>query len=149
MIDLYPTKCNICGGPVIYTSNARIYGKEYGSGFCYLCRSCGAPVGTHKPRPKEALGLLADGRMRKGKKFCHSLFDPLWQGKPKANKKRTDLYRWLAGEMNLPIEECHFGYFDIHQLRRAYRILLGVQGRPMRYDNCGNLYFAESEESHL
>ena len=30
MIDKYPTVCNLCGGKVIYTSNARIYGKEYG-----------------------------------------------------------------------------------------------------------------------
>ena len=49
MIDKYPTVCNLCGGKVIYTSNARIYGKEYGSGKCYLCTNCGAYVGTHKP----------------------------------------------------------------------------------------------------
>ena len=69
MIDKYPTVCNLCGGKVIYTSNARIYGKEYGSGKCYLCTNCGAYVGTHKPRPREALGLLADAKMRTGKKM--------------------------------------------------------------------------------
>jgi hypothetical protein len=74
-IDLCPTKCNICGGKVVYTSNAEIYGKEYGSGKCYLCQNCRAYVGTHKPRPKEALGVLADGRMRKGKMCCHEIFD--------------------------------------------------------------------------
>lgn len=63
----YPKICNICGGKVIYCSNAEIYGVEYGSGKCYLCTKCGAYVGTHKPRPKEALGLLADEQMRKGK----------------------------------------------------------------------------------
>lgn len=96
MIDKYPTTCNLCGGKVIYTSNAQIYGKEYGSGKCYLCTSCGAYVGTHKPRPREALGLLADARMRAGKQMCHAIFDSKWKGKPKAHKKRQDLYRWLA-----------------------------------------------------
>lgn len=141
MIDTHPTKCNICGGPVIYVSNDRVYGRKYGSGYCYLCKNCGAYVGTHKPRPKEALGLLADESMRKGKMMCHSLFDPIWEGKPKANKKRKDLYKWLSKQMDIPVEYCHFGYFDIHQLRKANKILLDIQGMTMLYDNCGNILF--------
>lgn len=150
MIDTHPTKCNICGGPVTYGSNARVYGREYGSGYCYLCKSCGAYVGTHKPRPREALGLLADEPMRKGKRMCHAIFDPLWQGKPKARKKRKDLYRWMAQEMGIPIEDCHFGHFDIHQLRKVYKILISIQDKQMRYDNCGNIYFEgdANAESH-
>ena len=73
MINTHPTRCNICGGPVTYGSNARIYGREYGSGYCYLCERCGAYVGTHKPRPREALGLLANEPMRTGKKMCHAI----------------------------------------------------------------------------
>ena len=49
-ICLYPKTCNICGGEVIYTTNDKIYGKRYGSGYCYLCTNCGAYVGTHRPR---------------------------------------------------------------------------------------------------
>ena len=56
---LRPTECNICGGEVEYIPNKQIYGKSYGSGFCYHCTNCGAYVGTHKPRPKDALGILA------------------------------------------------------------------------------------------
>lgn len=145
MINTHPTRCNICGGRVTYGSNARVYGKEYGSGYCYLCERCGAYVGTHKPRPREALGLLADEPMRTGKKMCHALFDPLWQGKPKARKKRNDLYRWLAHEMEIPVEDCHFGYFDIDQLRRAYVILRGVQDKQVQYDNCGRIHFEEAD----
>lgn len=144
MINTHPTRCNICGGRVTYGSNARVYSREYGSGYCYLCEQCGAYVGTHKPRPWEALGLLADEPMRTGKKMCHALFDPLWQGKPKAHKKRNDLYSWLARKMDIPVEDCHFGYFDIDQLRRAYIILRGIQDKQMRYDNCGRIYFEEA-----
>lgn len=85
MIDTQPKICNICGGKVIYTSNAAIYhGRQYGSGYCYLCLNCRAYVGTHVPRPREAFGLLADEPMRKGKMMCHALFDPMWQGKKNA-----------------------------------------------------------------
>ncbi len=143
MIDLHPTTCNICGGRVVFTSNTAIYGKEYGSGKCYLCRNCGAYTGTHKPRPAEALGLLADEPMRRGKVACHSVFDPLWMGKPKARKKRKDLYLWLADKMGISFEECHFGYFDILQLRQAYSILIKTNGKEMKYDNNGRIYFAE------
>lgn len=144
MINTHPTRCNICGGRVTYGSNARIYGREYGSGYCYLCEQCGAYVGTHKPRPRKALGLLADEPMREGKKMCHAIFDSFWKRKPKAGKKRHDLYCWLAHEMEMPVEDCHFGYFDIDQLRRAYIILRGIQKKQMRYDNCGEIYFEEA-----
>ena len=141
MIDLHPKTCNLCGGAVEYTSNAVVYGKEYGSGMCYLCTNCRAYVGTHKPRPREALGLLADEPMRKGKMACHSLFDAMWKGKPKPQKKRRDLYSWLAEKMGIPVSECHFGWFDIQQLRRAHTILMEVKGSEMKYDNRGQLYF--------
>ena len=119
----HPTTCNICGGPVIYCSNSRIYGREYGSGWCYYCTQCGAYVGTHKPRPREALGLLADARMRKGKQMCHGLFDPLWKNAKCRTKRRNQLYAWLANQMQIPVAECHFCYFNIEQLLEAYRHL--------------------------
>lgn len=147
MIDKYPKTCNLCGGSVIFTSNAVIYGREYGSGRCYLCTKCSAFVGTHKPWPREAMGLLADARMRKGKKLCHSLLDPFWRGKPKAQKKRQDLYFWLSTQLDIPFEDCHFGHFDLERLRAAYRILSGIQGREMRYDNRGMIYFSVEEVS--
>ena len=45
MVDLIlekPTVCRYCGNPVVFTSNAEIYGKEYGNGKCFLCRKCKA-----------------------------------------------------------------------------------------------------------
>ena len=124
MINTHPKVCNLCGGAVQYTSNAVIYGREYGSGRCYLCTSCGAFVGTHKPWPREAL------------------FDSFWRGKRKAQKKREDLYFWLSEQMGISREDCHFGYFDLEQLRQAYRILQTIQRQEMRYDSYGNLYFS-------
>lgn len=127
-----PKTCNICGGRVVYVSNKVVYGQSMGSGKCYLCTECGAYVGTHKPRPKDAMGVLANERMRLGKQHCHHLFDMRWRGKPNQRKERTRQYEWLAGQMGIPVEECHFGYFDLDQLIQAYRILRDDQER--RYE---------------
>lgn len=127
-MELKPTKCNICGEEtVIYTSNKVIYGKEYGSGKCYYCTNCGAYVGTHKPRPEEALGLLATKEMRDMKMRCHDLFDAMWrniENKKEQHKARNKAYKRLARELNIPVEECHFGWFDMNMLTKAYDILL-------------------------
>ncbi|WP_333647993.1 zinc-finger-containing protein [Lacrimispora sp.] len=120
MVNTQPTECNLCDGKVVYISNAKIYGKQYGSGYCYYCTSCGAFVGTHEPRPREALGILANKEMREWKIKCHGLFDPLWKSK---KKKRAQLYSALASQMGIPMNQCHFGYFDLVELKRAYEIL--------------------------
>ena len=129
-VDLHPTICNICGGPVEYIPNSQIYhGHSYGSGWCYHCRSCGAYVGTHTPRPKEALGLLADEEMRTLKMACHQIFDKHWNrryeaGEPK-HRARQQAYRHLASDMGIPSVECHFGWFDTKKLKKALEILKG------------------------
>lgn len=121
VVDTRPKICNICGEKVEYISNAEIYGRQYGSGFCYRCTACGAYVGTHKPWPDKAMGILADAEMREWKMKCHRLFDSFWQGM--GRRRRNQLYVKLAGELGIPSGDCHFGYFDLDQLRRAYQIL--------------------------
>lgn len=119
-MNIHPTKCNICGGEVIYTTNDVIYhGRQYGSGYCYLCTQCGANVGTHKPRSKEALGLLANREMKDMKMKCHDLFDRLWSN----HEQRLFLYEKLAANLGIPVQECHFGYFDLDMLSKAYEVL--------------------------
>lgn len=41
--------------------------------------------------------------------ICHSYFDRLWQEK---HISRDEAYEWLATQMNLPKENCHFRYFN-------------------------------------
>lgn len=126
-MDLHPEKCNLCGGKVIYTTNARIYGKKYGSGYCYLCTLCGAYVGTHKHRPKEALGLLSNREMRVLKCKCHEIFDKQWNNRPTLQQRRAArqiAYKNLAKSLKIPVAECHFGWFDKTMLQKAYQLLL-------------------------
>lgn len=121
MIDVHPTVCNICGGRVVFIENKQIYGKSRGSGYCYFCTKCHAYVGTHKNKPRKALGILANREMRLWKRRCHGVFDVLWQN----NKERNFLYNKLAKALDIPAEDCHFGYFDVGMLQKAYDIVRG------------------------
>lgn len=136
MVDLQPTICNLCGGKVEYISNDKIYGKSYGSGYIYRCTQCGAYVGTNKNKPKEALGILADKEMRGWKMYCHNLFDVLWKGRAeyikadgtkvkaiKPRMSRSSAYKLLSKELNIQWKDCHFGYFELLMLKKAYAVL--------------------------
>lgn len=126
--------CPYCGGKVIYTSNSYIYhGKTYGNGMCYVCTDCFASVGVHgtkhgkywdKNEPsRNALGILATGDMKHAKMRDHDLFDSYWREK-KNKGARKEAYQRLANEMNIPVEQCHFGWFNLDDLNRAYDILI-------------------------
>ena len=123
-IDLFPKICNICGGEVEYVPLEDVYGHflKHGkkSGYCYHCKKCGAKVGTHIDRPKEAYGLLANQEMADWRQRNHNMFDKFWKNR----EDRTKLYQKLAEEMGIPFEECHFGYFTLEELEKSYQILL-------------------------
>lgn len=126
MIDLYPipTVCPYCGSPVFLTSNAEVYGKAYGNGKCYKCTVCDSYVGVHDHKVNGAyipLGRLANRELRELKKQCHALFDPTWQKDKRLNRDKA--YGRLANRLGIPIEECHFGWFDKDRLLRALEIL--------------------------
>lgn len=113
MIDLFPTKCNICGGKVNYTKHPTT------ERYCYMCKVCGAYVLAHK-RNKKALGILADNGTRIKRVQVHRLFDKFW----KTQKFRKRMYKKLAFEMGIEENECHFGYMNLDQLNQAEQILL-------------------------
>lgn len=91
--------------------------------------------------PKTLWGFLLTMQCEKAKRCVMQYLILSGRENPKRTKKRKDLYSWLAHEMHLPVEDCHFGHFDIFQLRKAYVILKGIQDKNMIYDNCGNIYF--------
>ena len=101
-----PTICRYCGSTVVYTSNAEIYGKEYGTGKCYLCRNCRAFVGVH-PGTDTPLGTLANAELREWRKEAHFWFDRIWK-KPTRITTRYNAYGYLARKMGLPREDTHW-----------------------------------------
>lgn len=112
-----PTICRYCGSPVVYTSNAEIYGKEYGTGKCYLCRNCKAFVGVH-PGTDTPLGTLANEELREWRKEAHFWFDRIWK-KPTRITTRYNAYGYLARKMGLSREETHIGMFEIEQCKKV------------------------------
>ncbi|MBQ9657632.1 MAG: hypothetical protein IJV31_02555 [Clostridia bacterium] len=115
-----PTICRYCGSPVVYTSNAEIYGREYGEGKCYLCRNCRAFVGVH-PGTDIPLGTLADEELRRYRKAAHFWFDKIWKS-PTRITTRDKAYKWLSKELGLPKEETHIGMFEKEQCEKVMEI---------------------------
>lgn len=110
-----PEACNCCGGRVDLVSNAEFYGgREYGWPLAYLCRSCGARVGTH-PDTDIPLGSLADAKTIRARRAAHAAFDTLWKGK--TQQHRNAAYAALAKAMGLP--EAHISWMDAAQCARV------------------------------
>lgn len=119
-----PKKCRYCGNEVILTSNAEIYGKEYGNGKCYLCRNCKSFVGIHTGTTIP-LGTLANADLRKARNEAHKLFDKLWKN-PTRIMTRYEAYKWLANKMGLKIEETHIAWFEIEQCKKVIELIKNI-----------------------
>lgn len=94
--------------------SAVIYGRSYG--MAWLCRKCGAYVGTHKnSRDHAPLGRLANAELRTWKQRAHAAFDPLWRS---GLLTRREAYAWASQALSIPPEETHIGMFDVEQCKR-------------------------------
>lgn len=116
-----PTNCRYCNNEVIFTSNAEIYGREYGNGKCYLCRNCKAFVGVHTGTIIP-LGTLANNELRKARNKAHNMFDKLWK-EPTRIMKRNDAYYWLAKQMGIKKEDTHIAMFEIEQCNKVIELV--------------------------
>jgi ssDNA-binding Zn-finger/Zn-ribbon topoisomerase 1 len=114
--------CPYCGAKAKLVDSIAIY-KTRSYGMLYVCTNypnCDAYVGCH-PNTIQPLGRLADHNLRIRKHNAHSIFDTLWKGN-KRIMTRTKAYEWLSSELNIPIEECHIGMFDITQCKKVVEV---------------------------
>lgn len=100
------------------------YTRDYGP--TWTCTPCVARVGCH-PGTENALGRLANAELRAAKQAAHAAFDPLWRRKMERDsvgqsKARHAGYRWLAGQMGLPVKKTHIGHFDLAQCQRVVEV---------------------------
>jgi len=118
-----PECCNCCGEKSVHlTSNSEIYGREFGEWpYAYLCSSCDAYVGVHK-HTDLPLGTLADKSTREARKSCKFSFLLLQDANYK--NSRSELYEWLAKQLDIPFEECHWACFDEAQCLKAKDICI-------------------------
>ncbi len=111
-----PTECRFCHSEVRVATHQEVYGRDYSDWpYMYLC-------GMH-PFTNIPLGTLADRATRESRKNCKKPFEALWRS---GRMSRTEAYTWLAAELNIPVGECHFGWFDISQCEAAKRACLSV-----------------------
>ena len=116
-------KCPYCGAEVVlrdatfvYTSNkAKDYNKVW---VCSNYPKCDAYVGCHKGTTIP-MGRLANARLRTLKKEAHRQFDPLWKS---GLMSRKEAYRWLSNMLNIDLDECHIGMFDIKNCQRTIHL---------------------------
>lgn len=113
-----PTTCNCCSGTCVQlVEHAEIYGgRSFGDWpYAYLCRDCGAYVGLHRATDLP-LGTLADKPLRDARKTCKEPFELIWRD----HMTRVEAYAWLAKQLGIPGEQCHFGMFDIDRCNQAF-----------------------------
>jgi hypothetical protein len=116
-----PTSCHLCGGVVRIGTHEEVYGTDYSEWpYVYICESCKSYVGLH-PFTNIPLGTLADKNTRNARKNCKKPFEQLWRN---GKMSRAEAYQWLADKMGIPVNECHFGWFDIKQFQEAMNICI-------------------------
>ncbi len=122
--------CSYDYTPAELIDSKEIYGQSYG--MIWLCRKCGAYVGTHKT-DNSPLGTLANHELRRWRSLAHTVFDPLWQDKLERDgigKRQARLwaYQWLANELGISTDDCHIGMFDIDMCKRVVNICEAMKG---------------------
>lgn len=112
-----PETCPHCGGKVEVVGNAEIYGgKPQGLWpWAYLCRGCSAHVGMH-PYTSIPLGTLATEELRRARVQAKQPFET-WYSSRKLD--RSAGYQALADKLGIPLEQCHFGWFDLAMCGKA------------------------------
>ena len=140
--------CPYCNGNITLVSSKFIY--RYDMGMIYLCENyplCNSYVGVHKGTIYP-LGRLANHELRTLKTKVHKLFDPLWNyllDNKKINKltnkvytkyeARNSVYNWLATELNIPVGECHVGFFDCDMCNKSIIIIENLYKEKSKLKN--------------
>jgi hypothetical protein len=111
--SLVTPRCVECGQLATLVPATKAF-PEHGcpSDMAYLCE-CGARVRCHIGTT-HALGYPANRETGKARYRAHKVFDQLWQDGPFSHmaSPRTRAYRWLASELRIPADDCHFGRMD-------------------------------------
>lgn len=114
-----PTTCRYCQARVRLVENSVIYGRAFGDWpYSYQCTGCDAHIGLH-PSTDLPLGTLANPELRDARIASKAVFYRLRESR---GFSRSRAYEWLAGEMNISMEVCHFGWFELKDCELARSI---------------------------
>lgn len=98
--------------------------------YFWRCEPCDAHVGCHAPGAVVhgslksdgtlPLGTLANRELRQARTRVHNAFDWVWRT---GRLHRTSAYAWLAGRLDIPINSCHIGTFDLETCNRVIEVM--------------------------
>ena len=116
-------KCPYCGADLELKDASYIYhsGKSKQWGKVWVCSNypkCDAYVGCHEGTTLP-LGRPANARLRTLKAEAHKQFDPIWKS---GLMNRREAYKWLASMLDIPLDECHIGMFDVKMCQKVIQL---------------------------
>lgn len=82
----------------------------------WICSDCRSFVGTH-PNTRNPMGRMADAHTRKLRAKAHEAFDPIWRVSRLLTREQA--YDWIARQLGIPSQECHFSWMNADQLQKA------------------------------
>lgn len=140
-------ECPYCNRPAPLVSGLEVYPhrRDLWPKKFYLCKPCDAWVGCHPPASAEGggqgdgtvpLGRLANAELRAAKQAAHAAFDPLWKS---GLMRRRKAYGWLAKQLDIPVQECHIGMFDVPQCNRVVAHALAYRSKEARKEHGSTL----------
>lgn len=110
----YCVVCPKCKTIAQLVDDSEVYDQSYGNKIYRCPIHLNMRVGCHDDG--KPYGSLADYGTSSFRGKLHTVFDPIWQS---GLMTRSGAYQWLADEMGLTRETCHFGMFNKTQCRRA------------------------------
>lgn len=125
-------RCPYCGGQVIqaddYDLRDRFYVDRFAIDTPYfnICTNCGAGTPLFMGNGELRAGILADEQVNLGRHYCFELFNQSWLKNVNGRVINKNYYRnlaKLAKLMKIPVEACNFYYFNLEDLRRAYKFM--------------------------
>lgn len=116
-----PEICRYCGGVVRLVPARMVYGDaaaerlKLQKEMFYQCQNCNARVGCHKGT-KRPLGNLANEVLRLKRMETHQVYDAFWK---RRGMTRTQAYKWLAEQLQIPEKLAHIGGFEVDQCQKV------------------------------
>ncbi|MGJ8517601.1 zinc-finger-containing protein [Carnimonas bestiolae] len=128
-----PTECRYCGAAVSLTTHQVVFGGSYGPWpYVYQCDACHARIGLH-PETHLPLGTLANKPLRMARSEGKAHFLKVIS---RFGMSRDDAYRWLSIQMDIPLRECHFAWFDLKQCAHAESVCREALERTASAQHC-------------
>lgn len=122
--------CDYCGAKAVFVrpdEDGYPYRDDHGP--LWVCTPCEAWIGIFPRSTRRVpLGRLANAELRDAKARLHAALEPMVQGKLRRDggnvfEARSKGYRWLAGELNIPEDQCTIHQLNADQCKAAVDVI--------------------------